>query len=101
MIASLNCCTVITVHFLVQVEEQRKNESERTGKVHEDMAQARTQLKRIDKEMKALQVQSHFPALGSNRMAHQHGAVAPILDEVALRHVDANMLCLPSHSCVC
>jgi hypothetical protein len=38
------------------VEEQRKNETERTGKVHEDMAQARTQLKRIDKETRALQV---------------------------------------------
>lgn len=42
--------------MLCQVEEERRNESDRTGKVHEEMAQARTQLKRIEKEMRTLQV---------------------------------------------
>ncbi len=41
---------------LCQVEEERRNESDRTGKVHEEMAQARTQLKRIEKETRTLEV---------------------------------------------
>lgn len=39
----------------MQVEEARRKESERTGKVNEEMATARNELKRVDKEMRSLQ----------------------------------------------
>ncbi len=56
------CCACMAVYIFVtspdwaQVEEQRRHENERTGKVQEDMAHARVQLKRIDKDMRALKV---------------------------------------------
>lgn len=44
----------------MQVEEARKKESERTGKVNEDMAKARSDLKQVDKEMRSLQVSRSY-----------------------------------------
>ena len=42
----------------LQIEEARKSEGERTGKVHEDMARAKAELKRLEKELASLQVQA-------------------------------------------
>ena len=39
------------------MEEARKSEGERTGKAHEDMARAKAELKRLEKELASLQVQ--------------------------------------------
>ncbi len=41
---------------MLQIEEARKNEGERTGKAHEDMARAKAELKRLEKELASLQV---------------------------------------------
>ena len=41
---------------MVQIEEARKDEGERTGKAHEGMARAKAELKRLEKELAALQV---------------------------------------------
>ena len=41
---------------VLQIEEARKNEGERTGKAHEDMARAKAELKRLEKELASLQV---------------------------------------------
>ncbi len=41
---------------MLQVEEARKSEGERTGKAHEDMARAKAELKRLEKELASLQV---------------------------------------------
>ena len=43
---------------ILQIEEARIHEGERTGKVYEDMARAKTELKRLEKELAALQVHS-------------------------------------------
>ena len=40
----------------MQIEEARKSEGEHTGRVHEDVARAKSELKRIDKELASLQV---------------------------------------------
>ena len=43
---------------MLQIEEARISEGERTGKVYEDMTRAKTELKRLEKELAALQVHS-------------------------------------------
>ena len=45
---------------MLQIEEARIHEGERTGKVYEDMARAKTELKRLEKELAALQVHSIY-----------------------------------------
>ena len=42
----------------LQIEEARRSEGERTGKVHEDMARAKAELKRLGKELASMQVQA-------------------------------------------
>lgn len=42
----------------LQIEEARRSEGERTGKVHEDMARAKAELKRLGKELDSLQVRA-------------------------------------------
>ncbi len=40
----------------MQVEEARRKESERTGRVNEEMATARSELKQVEKDIRSLQV---------------------------------------------
>ena len=51
----------------LQVEEARKSEGERTGKAHEDMARAKSELKRLEKELASLQV---LLLAGTSQLSH-------------------------------
>ena len=49
---------MICTPLALQIEEARRSEGERTGKVHEHMARAKAELKRLGKELDSLQVQA-------------------------------------------
>ena len=80
---------LIRTALCLQIEEARKSEGERTGKVHEDMARARAELKRLEKELASLQVQ----ALANSDIILTRRLAEPVRRP---EHQHATMLC-----CVC
>ena len=81
----LTCCDGCML--CVQLESERQQEAERAAKVHEEMREAHSRLKVIEKELKSLTsnqvitIQNLFAMACSKRQARKHNTDPHVVDK--------------------